>query len=83
MNLYLVNSAGSSIDKIQIHQMHLIKKHQMFLVRPRFVEKKKLVSDTRRTIPVCFLLSKFQHTRFKSGLQESKKVHFSKFLRQT
>lgn len=75
MNLYLVNSAESSADKIQIHQMHLIKKHQMFLVRLGFVEKKeKLVSDTRRTIPVCFLLSKFQHTCFKSCLRESKSV---------
>lgn len=45
INLYLFNSAGSSIDKIQIHQVCSIK-HQTFLFRLGFVEKKKLMSDT-------------------------------------
>lgn len=83
MNLYLVNSAESSVDKIQIHQMHLIKKHQMFLVRLGFVEKKeKLVSELEGPYQ-CVFCSVNSSTRASNHVCEKAKVYFSKLLRQT
>lgn len=83
MNLYLVNSAESSVDKIQIHQMHLIKKHQMFPVRLGFVEKKRSFCLTLEGLYQCVFCSVNSSTRASNHVCKKAKVYFSKLLRQT